>query len=110
MNKYQEIAFYLKQHKEEALKAILAVVKMLNPEELNFDAPTGMTLTEEIQFYADQQIFVEDLDTILMMVKRINADDILSPEDIAAIEESREEFARGEYVLASELNFDEDSE
>ena len=64
-----------------------------------------MSLATQINLIVEQLPEVEQR-LILELVKRINPDDVLTPEDIADIEEARAEYARGETVSGSGINWD----
>ena len=63
-----------------------------------------MSLTQQINLIVEQLPEAEQL-LILELVRRINPDDVLTPEDIADIKEARAEYARGERVPDNAINW-----
>ena len=63
-----------------------------------------MSLTQQINLIVEQLPEAEQL-LILELVRRINPDDVLTPEDIADIQEARAEYARGETVPDNAINW-----
>jgi len=63
-----------------------------------------MSIAQQICLMVEQLPETEQI-LILELVKRINPDDILAPDDIADIEEARMEYARGETVSESAINW-----
>ena len=65
----------------------------------------NMSLAQEISLLVEQLPETEQR-LILELVKRINPDDLLSPEDISDIQEARAEYARGETVSDSAVHWE----
>jgi hypothetical protein len=63
-----------------------------------------MSISQQINIIVEQLPEPEQR-LILELVKRINSDDILTPEDITDIEEARAEYARGETIPDSMINW-----
>jgi hypothetical protein len=64
-----------------------------------------MSLAQQINLIVEQLPETEQK-LILELVRRINPDDILTPDDIFDIEEARMEYARGETIPDSSINWD----
>jgi len=63
-----------------------------------------MSLTQQIFFFVEQLPETEQK-LILELVKRISPDDILTPDDMDDIGVARAEYARGETVSDSAINW-----
>jgi hypothetical protein len=63
-----------------------------------------MSVSQQINLIVEQLPETEQI-LILELVKRINPDDILMPEDIADIREARAEYARGETIPDSAIDW-----
>jgi hypothetical protein len=64
-----------------------------------------MSIAQQISFIVEQLPETEQT-LILELVRRISPDDILTATDLTDIEEARLEFARGESVPESAINWD----
>ena len=63
-----------------------------------------MSLAHQINLIVEQLPEAEQR-LVFELVKRISPDDTLSLEDIADIKEARDEYARGETILGSAINW-----
>ena len=63
-----------------------------------------MSIASQINFMIEQLPETEQK-LILELVRRINPDDILTADDITDIEEARAEYARGETVSDTAINW-----
>jgi hypothetical protein len=64
-----------------------------------------MSITQQIGFIIEQ-LPEADQRLILELVMRINADDVITADDAADIESARAEYARGETIPESAINWE----
>jgi hypothetical protein len=64
-----------------------------------------MSITQQITHIVEQLPDVEQR-LVFELVKRISPDDILTLEDLADIAQARAEYARGETIADSDINWD----